>query len=132
MSKTTLTVVVNEKNAFILYYHSNYNALQSYREWIRALKRQNKDKTEWKPSESDRVCSIHFAGSAYERNSVPTLNLGYEVEEKKAIRTLIKQSLPKKGKIKKNNDADDEDDVVPLPISATVTESQPTVTCSTP
>ena len=100
--------------------------------WIRALKRQNKDKTEWKPSESDRVCSIHFAGSAYERNSVPTLNLGYEVEEKKAIRTLIKQSLPKKGKIKKNDDADDEDDVVPLPISATVTESQPTVTCSTP
>ena len=25
--------------------------------WIRALKRQNKDKTEWKPSESDMVCS---------------------------------------------------------------------------
>ena len=31
--------------------------------WIRALKRQNKDKTEWKPSESDRVCSIHLVGS---------------------------------------------------------------------
>ena len=38
--------------------------------WIRALKRQNKDKTEWKPSESGRVCSIHFAGSAYEANSI--------------------------------------------------------------
>ena len=63
--------------------------------------RQNKYKTEWKPSESDRVCSIHFAGSAYEPNSVPTLNLRYEVEEKKAIRTLIKQLLPKKSKIKK-------------------------------
>ena len=35
--------------------------------WIRALKRQNKDKTEWKPSESDRICSIHFVGSAYEQ-----------------------------------------------------------------
>ena len=90
MSKTTLTVAVNEKNAFILYYHSNYNAFQSYREWIRALKRQNKDKTERKPSESDRVCSIHFIDSGYEANSVPTLQLGYEVEVKKARTTLIR------------------------------------------
>ena len=59
--------------------------------WIRALKRQNKDKTKWKPSESDRVCFIHFVGSAYEANSVPTFNLGYEVEEKKARKALIKQ-----------------------------------------
>ena len=139
MSIKTLTVAPNERDCihcippFKLYCFPSISRNAELRnKWIRALKRQNKDKTEWKPSESDRVCSIHFAGSAYERNSVPTLNLGYEVEEKKAIRTLIKQSLPKKGKIKKNNDADDEDDVVPLPISATVTESQPTVTCSTP
>ena len=101
-------------------------------QWIRALKRQNKDKTEWTPSEGDRVSSIHFVGSSYGENSVPTLKLGYEVEEKKARRTLIWQPLPKKGKIKQNNDVDDEDDVVPLPISTTVTEPQPTVTCSTP
>ena len=100
--------------------------------WIKASNRQNKDKSEWKPSESDRVCSIHFSGSAYEANSVPTLNLGYEVEEKKARRTLIRQPLPKKSKIKENNDVGDEDDVGPLPISTTVTESQPTVTCSIP
>ena len=100
--------------------------------WIKASNRQNKDKSEWKPSESDRVCSIHFAGSAYEANSVPTLNLGYEVEEKKARRTLIRQPLPKKSKIKENNDVGDEDDVVPLPRSTAVTESQPTVICSTP
>ena len=75
--------------------------------WIRALKRQNEDKTEWKPSESDRVCSIHFIGSAYEANSDPTLNLGYEVEEKKARRTLIRQPFPKKSKIKENNDVND-------------------------
>ena len=56
--------------------------------WIRALKRQNKNKTEWKPSESNRVCSIHFVGSAYETNSVPTLNLGCEVEEKKYLDVL--------------------------------------------
>ena len=72
-----------------------------------------------------------FVGGAYEANSVPTLNLGYEVEEKKARRTLIRQLFPKKRKIKENSDVDDEDDVVPLPISTTVTESQPAVTCST-
>ena len=56
--------------------------------WIRALKTQNKNKTEWKPSESNRVCSIHFVGSAYKTNSVPTLNLGCEVEEKKYLDVL--------------------------------------------
>ena len=60
------------------------------------------------------------------------MNLGHEVEKKKAKRFLIRQPLPKKGKIKENNDVDDEDDVGPLPISTTVTESQPTVTCSIP
>ena len=70
---------------------------------------------------------MHFVGSAYEANSVPTLNLGYEVEEKKA-RILIRKPLPKKSKIKEN-DVNDEDYVVPLPIFTT--ESQPTVTCST-
>ena len=85
--------------------------------WIGASKRQNKNKTEWKPSET---------------NSVPTLNLGYGVEEKKARKTLIRQALPKKNKIKENNDDNDEDDVVLLPICTTVTDSQPRVTCSTP
>ena len=66
--------------------------------WIRALKRQNKDKTERKPSEHDRVCSIHFVGSAYVANSVPTLNLGYAVEDKKEQKTLIRQPFPKKRK----------------------------------
>ena len=41
--------------------------------WVRALKRQNRDKTEWRPSESDRVYFIHFVGNAYEANSVPTM-----------------------------------------------------------
>ena len=40
--------------------------------------------------------------------------------------------MPKKCKIKENNYVDDEDDVVPLPISTTVTESRPTITRSTP
>ena len=76
-----------------------------------------------KTSESDRVFSIHFAGSAYEENSVLSLNLVYEVEEKKGRSTFIRQPLPKKSKIKENSDVNDEDDVVPLCISTTVTES---------
>ena len=67
--------------------------------WIRALKKQNEDKTEWKPSDSDKICSIRFVGSAYEVNSALTLNLGYEVKNEKARRTLIMQSLPKKCKM---------------------------------
>ena len=69
--------------------------------WIRFLKRHNKDKTQWKPFQSDRICSIHFVGCAYEENSVPTLNLGYEVEEKKARRAFIRQPLSKKVQLKK-------------------------------
>ena len=82
---------------FKLYCFSNIlRNVELRNKWIRALKRQNRDKTEGKPSESDRVCSIHFVGSAYEANFVPTLNFGYEVEEKKARRTLIREPLPKK------------------------------------
>ena len=69
-----------------------------------------------------------FFGSAYKANSVPTLNLGCGVEEKNARRTLIRQPLPKKSKIKEN-DVSDEDYVAPLPIFTT--ESQPAVICST-
>ena len=56
--------------------------------------RQNKDNIGWKPSKSDRVCSIHFVGRINEANSVLTLNLGHEVEEKKTKRTLIRQTSP--------------------------------------
>ena len=69
--------------------------------WIRALKRQNKDKTEWKPCESDKVCSIYLVASTYEANSVPTLKLGYEVEEKRSRKTLMRHPLPKKVNLKK-------------------------------
>ena len=95
--------------------------------WIIALHRQNWEGTIWKWQ-----ALLHTFGGAYEANFVPTLNLGYEVEEKKATRTLIRQPLPKKIKIKENNDVGYEDDVVFLPISTNVTDSQPTVTCSTP
>ena len=47
--------------------------------------------------------------------------MGYDVEEKKAKKNLIRQALPKKSKIKEDNDVDDKDDEVTLPISTTVT-----------
>ena len=63
LSTTTLTVAVNEKTAFIvytqqfkLYYFQNILRNPELRKkWIRASNRQNKDKTEWKPSESSSV-----------------------------------------------------------------------------
>ena len=52
----------------------------------------------------------------------------YEVEEREK-RTLIRQSLPKKSKVKKKN-VNSDDYLVPVPVFTT--ELQPTVTCSTP
>ena len=49
--------------------------------WIKALKRENKDKTARLPGYSNRVCSIHFIdGIPTAANPVPTLHLGYEKE----------------------------------------------------
>ena len=134
MTIKTLTVAPNERDCihyippFKLYCFPSISRNAELRnKWIRALKRQNKDKTEWKPSESDRDCFIHFVGSAYEANSPLTLNLGYEVEEKKARRTLIRPPLSKKVKLKKMMSM--MKIIVPLPIFAT--ELQPAVTCST-
>ena len=47
--------------------------------------------------------------------------MGYDVEEKKAKKNLIRQPLPKKCKIKEDNHVEDKDDEVTLPISTTVT-----------
>ena len=134
MNIKTLTVAPNERDCihcippFKLYCFPSISRNAELRnKWIRALKRQNKDKTEWKPSESDRDCFIHFVGSAYEANSALTLNLGYEVEEKKARRTLIRPPLSTKVKLKKMMSM--MKIIVPLPIFAT--ELQPAVTCST-
>ena len=46
---------------------------------------RNHLKTEWKRFESNRVCSIYFAGGACEAKSVPNLKLGDEVNEKKVL-----------------------------------------------
>ena len=65
-----------------------YKALP--KKWMSASERLNKGKTEWKLYENNRVCSVHFVGCAYEANSVSTLNLTYEIEEKKERSTFPK------------------------------------------
>jgi len=68
--------------------------------WIKAMKRENKNKSQWQPKNSDRVCSVHFEnydGSA--PNAVPTLYLGYEntAPTLKTRRTLFKHpAVPRK------------------------------------
>ena len=72
--------------------------------WIKALKRENKDKTAWLPGCSDRVCSIHFIdGIPTAANPVPTLHLGYEKEVPKSRRELFRQPLQKKRKERRIN-----------------------------
>ena len=71
--------------------------------WIKALKRENKDKTAWLPRNSDRVCSIHFIdGIPTAANPVPTLHLDYEKEVPKSRRELFRQPLQKIRKAEKN------------------------------
>ena len=65
--------------------------------WIKALKRENKDKTVWLPGYSDGVSSIHFIdGIPIAANPAPTLHLGYEKEVPKSRRELFDQPLQKK------------------------------------
>ena len=71
--------------------------------WIKALKRENKDKTAWLHGYSDRVCSIHFIdGIPTAANPIPTLHLGYEKEVPKSRRVLFRQPLQKKRKTEKS------------------------------
>ena len=71
---------------------------------IKALKRENKDKTTWLPRNSDKVCSTHLIdGIPTAANRVPTLHLGYEKEVSKARRELFHQPLQKKRKTEKNH-----------------------------
>ena len=70
---------------------------------IKALKRENKDKTAWLPRNSDRVCSVRFIDDIpTAANPVPTLHLGYEKEVPKSRRELFCQPLQKKRKTEKN------------------------------
>ena len=68
--------------------------------WIGQLRRENKDKTTWKPCDSDRVCSDHFVdGEPTVTYPFPELKLGYEKQIPQPRRKIFKHpALPKKAK----------------------------------
>ena len=73
--------------------------------WIKLLKRQNADKSSWKPCASDRVCSEHFVDQIPTvENPDPTINLGYEIYVPSSRRELFRHAVPhKKRKIDQEN-----------------------------
>ena len=65
--------------------------------WIKALRRENVDKSQWEPKKSDRICSIHFADEIpTPSNPLPTLYLGYESQVIKTRRILFMHPIPPK------------------------------------
>ena len=68
--------------------------------WVKLLKRVNQDKAEWKPSNSDRVCSEHFVDKIpSETNPDPTMHLGYDLPKNApSRRKLFRHPPPTKEK----------------------------------
>ena len=61
---------------------------------IDAMKRVMEKSKKWLPTESDRVCSLHFAdGQPILANPIPSLNLGYDVKAIKP-RRIVKHAPP--------------------------------------
>ena len=74
--------------------------MEKIEKWIGQLRRENKDKTTWKPCDSDRVCSDHFVdGEPTVTRPFPELKLGYEKQIPQTRRKLFKHPvLPRKAK----------------------------------
>ena len=71
--------------------------MEKRKRWIKLLKRENRDKTEWKPAGSDRVCSEHFVDKIpTEANPDPTICLGYNLPKTSSRRTLFRHPLPER------------------------------------
>ena len=61
------------------------------------LRRENKDKTTWKPCNSDRVCSDHFVdGEPTVTHPFPELKLGYKKQIPQPRRKIFKHPFPLK------------------------------------
>ena len=74
--------------------------MEKREKWIGKLRWENKDKTTWKPCDSDRVCSDHFVdGEPTVTYPFPELKLGYEKQIPQPRRKIFKHpALPKKAK----------------------------------
>ena len=65
--------------------------------WIGQLRRESKDKTIWKPCDSNRVCSDHFVdGEVTVTHPFPELKLGYEKQILQPRRKIFKYPVPLK------------------------------------
>lgn len=72
------------------------------KKWILALRRVNKDKSEWKPCPSDRVCSEHFVDKVPTvTHPDPSLKMGYEIPQKMKSRRKLFRHPPLPPKLKK-------------------------------
>lgn len=103
--------------------------------WIDILRRETRNKTKWKPCDSDRVCSEHFVdGEPTVHNPNPTLKLGYELNKAQPRRQIIKHPLPNEkpsqfSEICTSSSAS-EDVLLPPPLYIDVDLSSPISGCS--
>ena len=67
------------------------------RKVVGQLRRENKDRITWKPSDSDRVCSDHFFdGEPTVTHLFPELKLRYEKQIPQPRRKIFKHFVPPK------------------------------------
>ena len=65
--------------------------------WIGQLRRENRDKTTWKPCDNDRVCSDHFFdGEPTVSHPFPELKLSYEKQIPQPRRQIFEHPGPPK------------------------------------
>ena len=85
--------------------------------WIAALRRINKGKSEWKPCNSDRVCSKHFVdGEPTNAKPDPTLHMGYDLPQKKSRRELFRHPVPPRVKNQKPETLNKEQQEQPMEV----------------
>ena len=70
---------------------STQRNLESRKQWIKVIKRTTYRNTNWKPGQSDMVCSKHFVdGIPTTENPYPSLNMGYDKLPASTRRKLIR------------------------------------------
>lgn len=85
--------------------------------WIQIVRRTARNKKEWKPGTSDRICSNHFVnGEPTLENPDPILDLGYEKEMKSKRRVLKRGSVSLQKKSKKIRSLENVDTSLESPI----------------
>ncbi|XP_057310236.1 uncharacterized protein LOC130648217 [Hydractinia symbiolongicarpus] len=91
-----------ERPFYLYCFASIKNNNEQRQNWIKLIKREGHNKSKWTPAGSDRVCSFHFAdGVPTAANPDPTLNMGYELLQKRPRRELFRSGVVPNCKKKK-------------------------------